>query len=415
MAVLSAALFAVAFASPAAAQDVDDRWMAFLGCWEPTSDEADAGLLCVRPLEGGVELFTVVDGEVTTSDVMVANGEQRTRSMEGCRGSETSEFSADGRRVFTRSEFVCGESLPRSSTGVMSLTAPTQWLDVRSMDVDGEQVAWVQEYQLVGPERMAEAGVEDATEGLGLAVRAARMSAARRITLTEVREAAQRIESKAVEAWVASRGDRFEVDADALIQLADDGVAESIIDVVVAVSYPETFSIGADADAWALSNSELRASRAGGTSAYGTRYGFGARSFYWDPFYYGSWGYNPYNSYRGIRLMEFGNGYGFNTGGYPYYGGYNPYGGGYGGWGGRYVTVQVERTSSTESARVVNGRGYRRAGGSGSTASSTGSYGGGGSGASSGGLSSGGGSVGSSGGSSGSRRTAKPRRSGGRF
>ena len=409
MTVLSAALLAVAFTSPAAAQDVDDRWMAFLGCWEPTSDEADAGLLCVRPLEGGVELFTVVDGEVTTSDVMVANGEQRTRSMEGCRGSETSEFSADGRRVFTRSEFVCGEGLPRSSTGVMSLTAPTQWLDVRSMDVDGEQVAWVQEYQLVGPERMAEAGVEDATEGLGLAVRAARMSAARRITLTEVREATQRIESKAVEAWVASRGDRFEVDADALIQLADDGVAESIIDVVVAVSYPETFSIGADANARALSAGELRASRAGGTSAYGTRYGFGARSFYWDPFYYGSWGNNPYSPYRGIRLMGFDR-YGFNGGGYPYYGGYNPYGGGYGGWGGRYVTVQVEWTASTERARVVNGRGYRRAGGSGSTASSTGSYGGGGSTASSGGS-----SAGSSGGSSGGGRTAKPRRRGGGF
>ena len=412
MVILSAALLSVAFASPAGAQDLDDGWMAFLGCWEPTSDKTDTGLLCVRPLEGGVELFTVVDGAVTTSDIMVANGERRTRSMEGCRGSETSEFSADGRRVFTRSEFVCGEGLPRSSTGIMSLTAPTQWLDVRSMDVDGEQVAWVQEYQLVGPEHMAEAGVEDATEGLSLAVRAARMSAARRITLTEVREAAQRIESKAVEAWVASRGDRFQVDADALIQLADDGVAESIIDVVVAVSYPETFSIGADQDAWASNNSELRASRAGGPSVYGTRYGFGARSFYWDPFYYGSWDYNPYNSYRGVHLMGFGNGYGFNTGGYPYSGGYNPYRGGYGGWGGRYVTVEVDRTTATERARVVNGRGYRRVGGSGSTASSTGSYG---RGASSGGSSGTGSSVGSSGSSSGSRRTAKPRRSGGRF
>jgi len=400
--VLSAALFAVAFASPAAAQGVDDRWMAFLGCWEATGEQADAGLLCVRPFEDGVELFTVVDGEVTTSDVMVANGEQRTRSMEGCRGSEASEFSADGRRVFTSSEFLCGEGLPRASTGIMSLTSPTQWLDVRSMDVEGEKVAWVQKYQLVGPERMAEAGVDDATQGLGLAVRAARMSAARRITLTEVREAAQNVDSKAVEAWVASRGNRFQVDADALIELADAGVAESIIDVVVAVSYPETFAIDANADAGARPDAAVRGDR---TSAYRSPYGFGARSFFWDPFYYGSWGYSNYYGY--------GNRYGSNFGvNYrsPYGGGY-----GYGGYGigrGYYTPVVVERAAPQESGRVVNGRGYRQPGGSGT---STATYGGGGSSASSGGSSGGGSTASSSGGSSGSRRTAKPRRSGGRF
>ena len=92
MGVFSAAFFAVALTTaplvtaPLAAQDVDGRWMAFLGCWEPTGEVTESGLLCVRPADGGVELFTVVAGETTTSDVMVANGEQRQRSMEGCAG-----------------------------------------------------------------------------------------------------------------------------------------------------------------------------------------------------------------------------------------------------------------------------------------------------------------------------------------
>jgi hypothetical protein len=389
--VLSALLLAVAFASPAAAQDVDGRWMAFYGCWEPTGEFADSGMLCVRPFEDGVELFTVVEGEITTSDVMVSNGEQRTRSMEGCEGWESSEFSNDGRRVFTRSEFVCGEGLPRTSTGVMSLTAPTQWLDVRSMDVDGEQVAWVQEYQLVDPERMAEAGVDDATQGLGLAVRAARMSAARRITLTEVREAAQRMERKAVEAWVAARKDRFELDADILIDLAADGVDESIIDVVVAVSYPETFSIDANAEARTRSDGSRRY---GDTSRYGGRYGFGARSFFWDPFYYGSYGYSPFNSFGGFGI-RYSNGYGYGPG----FG----YGSGYGYGGGYYTPVVVERVSPGERGRVVNGRGYSRGSG-GSATGSRGSF--------SGGSGSAARSSGSSRGSSGGR-TAKPRRRGG--
>ena len=393
MGVLSAALFAAALSTiplltaPLAAQDVDGRWMAFLGCWEPTGDATETGLLCVRPAQDGVELFTVVDGEITTSDIMVANGEQRPRSMEGCEGWEAAEFSADGRRVFTRSEFACGGGSPRTSSGVMSLTAPTQWLDVRSMDVGGEQVAWVQEYRLVGPARMAEAGVEDVTRGLGMAVRSARMSASRRIDLAQVREAAQRIDSKAVEAWVAARGERFAIDADALIELADDGIDESIIDVVVAVSYPETFSIDANADARTRGRGGLRGTRVGDGYTYGNspRYAFGARSYFWDPFYYGSFGYSPFSAFGG---GFYGNRYGYS------------YGSGYGYGGGYYTPVVVDRIQP-DRGTVVNGRGYRRTG---SSTSSGGAR-------TSGGSSSAGPSRGSSGGSSsgGGGRTAKPR------
>ena len=388
MGVLSAAFLAVAVSTASlAAQDLDGRWMAFLGCWAPIGEATDSGLLCVRHVEDGVELFTVVAGEITTSDVMVANAEQRPRSMEGCEGWETSEFSADGRRVFTRSEFVCGEGRPRASSGVMSLTAPTQWLDVRSVDVGGEQVAWVQRYQLAGPERMAEAGVDDATQGLGLAVRSARMSASRRITLAEVREAAERIDTKAVEAWVAARGERFALDADALIELADDGVEESIIDVVVAVTYPETFSIDANAEARTRGAGALRGTRVGdGYGMHGGRYGFGARSFFWDPFYYAPYGYSPFSSFYG----------GFSG---------NRYGYGYGYGGGYYTPVVVDRIPSGDRGRVINGQGYRRSGGSRSVGSGRSSGGG----ASAARGSSGGSSAGSSSASSGGGRTAKPR------
>ena len=375
--------------APVAAQDVDSRWMAFLGCWEPTGQTADSGLLCVRPMDGGVELFTVVAGEATTSDFMVANGEQRPRSIEGCDGWESSEFSRDGHHVFTRSEFVCAEEVTRTTTGVMSLTSPTQWVDVRSVDVGGEPVAWVQEYRLVGPERIAEAGVEDVTQDLGLAVRSARLSAARRIALSDVLEASEKIDAKAVEAWIAARGERFALDADALVELADAGVEESIIDVVVAVTYPETFSIDENADARARGAGGLRGSRAGygygygALGRYGGRYGFGARSFFWDPF---SYGYSPFYS--------------------PYSYGYGSYGYGYGGY--YPTTVVVDRVPSPDRGRVVNGRGYTR-GSSGSAGPRV--RGGGGSRAapSRGSSGGGGGSVGRSSGSSGGGRTARRR------
>ncbi len=393
MSVLSAALLTVALTTAqVAAQDLDGRWMAFLGCWEPTGETMDAGLLCVRPVNEGVELFPVVAGEITTSDIMVANGQQRARSLEGCEGWESAEFSEDGRRLFTRSQFVCGEDIRRASTGLMSLVAPTQWVDVRSVEVQGEQVAWVQEYSLVGPERIAEAGIEDMTQGLGLAVRSARLSASRAIELDDVREAAQKIDAKAVEAWVAARGERFELDADVLIELADAGLDESIIDVVVAVTYPETFRINANDGV--QRDRTMRGNRGVDGYANRGRYGFGARSYFWDPFYYG---YSPYGSY----------GYNAYSGLYGGYGGYGGYG-----YGGYYpTTVIVDRVPSESSLlrRVVNGRGYTQGGSSGSVGQR--STGGGASAASSGGSSAGS----SSSGSSRSGRTAKRRGGGGSF
>ena len=47
------------------AQDVDGRWLPWLGCWEASDAGAEAPLLCIQPLEGeasGVELVTWADG-----------------------------------------------------------------------------------------------------------------------------------------------------------------------------------------------------------------------------------------------------------------------------------------------------------------------------------------------------------------
>jgi hypothetical protein len=327
------------------AQGVDGHWQAFLGCWEPIDGASDAGLLCVQPGDDGVEMFSMVDGKITTSETLRADGIRRETSAEGCKGWESAEFSDDGRRIFTHSEFTCGTDVPRSSSGVLSLVAPNEWLDVRSVDVEGEKVAWVQKYRLVGPEAMAEAGVEDVTAGLGMSVRAARIAASRALGFDQIEEATEKIDAKAVEAWIAAREERFALDADALVRLDDAGVPESVIDVMVAVSFPESFQIGPRGNADAV---EGRPAGPGLGGAYGGRGRYGFRSFFFDPFYYGysgfgygAFGYSPFYS--------------------PYSYGYGSYGYPYGGYYYTPTTVEVGRRSSSHGR--VSGRGYRRGGG----------------------------------------------------
>ena len=114
----------------AAAQEVvDSRWAPWIGCWQDLDEMAQAPLLCVVPLdrEAGVELLTVLDGQVVSRESIVTDGEQHLLTREECGGWERAEFSGDARRIYVRSEFNCGDSSPRTSTGVMSMVSPSEW------------------------------------------------------------------------------------------------------------------------------------------------------------------------------------------------------------------------------------------------------------------------------------------------
>ena len=186
-AILSGALL-LTMAVPAQGQIDDVRWLPFIGCWQLVDAGADGELLCFRPAPAGVEMTSYASGEPVATETLIADGQARTIVAEGCDGLESVSFSADGRRAFTRSEIICGDD-PRSGTGVMALIEPTRWVDVRALDVQGEQVGWTQEYALVGLERMVQDGIPDPAAGIEGSVRGARLLAARDIELDDVTEA----------------------------------------------------------------------------------------------------------------------------------------------------------------------------------------------------------------------------------
>jgi hypothetical protein len=307
--------------------------------------EGETGLLCFRPFGNGVEMSNYFEGAVTATEYLVADGDPRSVTAEGCVGTESVEFSEDGRRVFTSSDFSCEGGEARSGTGVMSFIAPTQWIDVRSLTVDGEPVAWVQRYSAAAPESLEEHGADDPVALDRSNIRARRLLVARDIDLEDVDEVIARVDPEAVKAWIATHETDLNVDAATLVRLADAGVPEDVLDLMVAVSHPERFAVTPDGVPEEVMDRVA-------TNAYrsGRRVGF--RSFLYDPFYYG-YGYSPY----GYRRFGY---YGYGYGGYY---GYVP------------TSVIVIDRDVTSGGRMIRGSGYRpsRSGGS-----SGGSGGGGG-------------------------------------
>jgi uncharacterized membrane protein YgcG len=327
-------------------------------------------------------MFNVAGREVTATEPLVADGQPRPVSAEGCTGSERVEFSADGMRAYTRSEFQCGAET-RQGSGIMSFVSRNQWIDVRALTVSGEPVAWAQGYELATPEQLAAQGIQNPAAGNEDLIRAARVRAAREIEIEDVEDATSRVEARAVEVWVAAHETPFDLDGDELVRLADAGVPESVIDVMVAVTYPERFRLAPEG-----APTEVAAAQVAGGYPVAFR---GYRSYLWDPFWgAGAYGYSPYYSRFGY--------YGYGYGGYGGYWGYVP----------ATIVVQPAPNVVIPRGRVVPGRGYVRDNGSSDNSGSARPSASSGNGDSGGGSSSGGGGGGSSSGGGGGRR-AVPR------
>ena len=310
------------------AQELDPRWLPLIGCWEPLKEETP-GLLCVRPSGPGVEVTEMVEGVVRSTQILQANGLPSPILAEDCTSTRSVEFSADGKRLYTRTEQACAGDEPRGSTGLIAMISPQEWVDVQAVDVEGQGVGWARRYRLAPAERTRAAGFGELVEVRAFASqsRRARRAAAAAVDIDDVAEASRAVDAEAVRIWIAEMNDPFDLDGRSLIRLADAGVPAEVIDVMVAVSYPDRFSVDREGDIDQIAR------------AYPRNQGYGrtlvSRGGYWDPY---SYSYSPFG---------YGYGYGYGYGGYGY--DYGP-----------QVIVVTPREDPEPAARVVKGRGYTR-------------------------------------------------------
>ncbi len=342
-------------AAPAAAQDeadagaatavaadlADARWLPWMGCWQLREEQVDpaaAGdgaefpertVVCITPAEdgGGATLTARADDGVLVERTLVADGVRHALTEGDCSGWERREWSDDGRRLFTRGEVRCGTDEPRRMSGVSLLSNRSTWVDVQSVSVGGRGHIEIRRYN---PARDAEASDDVRLPATPGAIRDARQSVAGPLTASSVREAAAKADSPVVEALLTETRPRLDLDAATLIELDDAGVGGNVIDVLVALAYPDHFVV------------ERRSGgrRGGGGGLGGGGLGSWSPSgSYWAPFGYSYLGWYGYDTWR--------NAYWYN----PYY---------YNGWGGPRAVAAGAEDVETGTGRVVRGLGYTR-------------------------------------------------------
>ncbi len=394
----------LAWATPANPSNLAPGWQAFVGCWEPIPDPdaaipdtSRAHLVCIVPVEGtaAVDMVTVVDGKVVERERVNATGTPSPMRKDDCAGTQSAAWSTVGQRLYVKSDLLCEGGLRRTATGVISMTSMSEWMDVQTVAVGEQKAVRVLRYREARSGAAVPAEVTAALGSRPFSLSAARLAATAPVSPADIVDVSRHLDAAGVEVWLLEQKLAFTADAKRIVELANAGVAGSVVDVVVALSYPKRFAIDVNQREIALRPGETRV--AGSTPRRGIGYGGFDR---WDPYYsrYGRGYYSPfgYSQY----------GYGYNSG-YGWYPGSQP-----------IVIVVTEPSPPVEpktEGKAVKGRGYTRTRPSDDGTPNRGSVPdksidtSSGSGSSSGGSTSGGSSTGgsSSGGSTG--RTAKVR------
>ena len=339
----------------------ESSWLAWIGCWEGSAevggDEAASFLVCFRPLTtgAGVEIRTYTDGDLVSTEQMIADGAAHAVEEGGCTGDRTATWSSDGARLFLSSELSCGEGITRGTKGLLAiLPGGEAWVEVQSVRAgDGSPLVGIRRFVPASEDALSAGPILDPTVGLEIAVSTARSQAAGALTPEALVEIVEHTGSDVTNALLIERGQPFGLDRASLVALAARGVPGEVVDVMIAVSYPDRFQVAAGEGVAEVSPGTETRTSAAAPGAWPRRRGFRGYSPwglgydpYWDPFFS--------SSYR-FRYDAYG------YGGYGY--GYGPYN--YGGFGSAYrgpSLIVIEPPTVTNRSTLSRNRGVVRSG-----------------------------------------------------
>lgn len=330
----------------------DSAWLPWLGCWQLVEETgalpdewadrqsyADRVVVCLNPTTGGdadvsVDVTTMADATTVLVETLRADGSPQPVDEATCRGERRDTWSTDRARLFTRSALTCDDNSDRLVSGVGLMSDDSTWLDIQLVDTGGRGAVTVRRYRRVGESTILAAGATP----LPAALRARAREAAHQISTTglstdDIIEAHGLTERPVIEALMVETGATFDLDGRGLIKLDDAGVPGDVIDLMVALSFPDWFQVD-------------RPGPGGSAGSGGFAYG--------DP--WGPYGQSGFNDWYPLYASPFGYYYGWSAYDSLYY--LNPYGSG--------VVFNDDRDSGRRrggpAGRAYAGRGYSSVG-----------------------------------------------------
>jgi hypothetical protein len=182
-------------------------------------------------------MTVLIDNEIVAKETIVTDGSRQPVSDGGCDGWIRSVLSEDRRRLYLQSEATCRDGKLRDLTGASMIVSENRWIDIHALRIDGEREVLIQRY------RPVDAGIPRLPGALPNAMHTVRREAAARLSVEDVIEALRVVDPAVVEAMLLESEASFGIDSDLLLRLDDAGVPGEVIDLMVALSFPDYFAV----------------------------------------------------------------------------------------------------------------------------------------------------------------------------
>jgi hypothetical protein len=220
---------------------------AWLGCWSAEAWAAPVAeappVVCILPTADRnlAEVLTVHDGRIVSRETLDASGRPRAIDADRCTGTRSASWSRDGRRLFVRSSARCA-GVPSSTSGVLTITAAGEWLDVEGIAAGGATSVRVARYQEVAAPAALPPSARTALRAQSLATRSVRLASSATVRGEDVLEASRTVDSTVLAAWILERAQRFDVAPGELDALVNAGLPARVAEALHAVADARSYA-----------------------------------------------------------------------------------------------------------------------------------------------------------------------------
>jgi hypothetical protein len=228
-------------------ENLDTRWLPWIGSWrlvsgtEETTDSAlkDPYLLTTSP--GDSENAIIMKGyrseQVLFEEKIEADGFRRPKKEENCSGWQAYGWSNTGKRLLFQGESDCTGDFHQAVSGMSFIDGDGDWLDIQLLQSEKEKTITVRRYRNIDTDTIAP-GRTSADPA-----RIARVSAGTGFSIGEIIELSDKVDSAVLEAALAEMHKPFPINSKQILRLADSGVPTRIVDLMVALSFPDEFVV----------------------------------------------------------------------------------------------------------------------------------------------------------------------------
>ncbi|MEP6494681.1 MAG: hypothetical protein ABJF01_18490 [bacterium] len=224
--------------STAGSAQTDTRWYAWLGCWSADSAaglsrSASPSVTCIVPVASSraVDALTIVGGTVVSRDRIDAGGKPHTIDGQGCKGTETANWSASGHRVYLHATYTCAGGTPGASTTILAFTPAGEFLRIEEVRSGGGTMVSTDRLRETRAPSVLSADALRGIERQALSVTTARAAAAVPITNDEIIEASRTLDANIVRSWVLESDQPFDGQQVALLSQA--GVPQIVLQAIM--------------------------------------------------------------------------------------------------------------------------------------------------------------------------------------